>query len=75
MKAYRNVINLEPDDVETWLHLSILYQRKGELENALNALEKAVSIDKKFVLILDEEEDLLESLKNLAGFKEIMDKY
>jgi tetratricopeptide (TPR) repeat protein len=74
IQMYEKVLDLEPDDVETWLHLSLVLQKMGNIDDALDTLERAVILDKELVLLLDKEENLLEPLRKLKSFDEIMNK-
>jgi tetratricopeptide (TPR) repeat protein len=64
-------IELKPDYAEAWYNKACAYSRKGDKENALKHLSKAIDLDVKY----EEEAKSDEAFKNLwddENFKRIV---
>lgn len=48
-KAYQDSLKADPDQPEVLYNLAIIYKSKGQIEPAVIELEKAISINEKFV--------------------------
>jgi len=47
IKSYRKVIELEPNDTEVWIELSMVYARQKDFDKALETIEEGLNWDKR----------------------------